>query len=53
MNRANYIRAKIKEWVDPDEVDLDSWEDCQKFMYETDKDVRNAYKAELETVVQF
>ena len=51
--QGNYIRAKIEEWVDPDEVDLDSWEDCQKFMYETDKDVRNAYMAELETVVQF
>lgn len=52
-DKGSYLRNRIEEWADPDEVDLNSWEDCQKFMYETDKDVRRAYMAELETIIQF
>ena len=52
-DKGSYLRDRIEQWADPDEVNLDSWEDCQKFMYETDKDVRRAYMAELETIIQF
>ena len=48
-----HLRLKLESWVDPEEVDLDSWEQCQKFLYETDLDVRQAYLAELETIIQF
>ena len=48
-----YLRSLVEEWADDDEVDLDSWEDCQKFLYLTDQDVRRAYLAELETIIQF
>lgn len=48
-----YLRSLIEEWADDDEVNLDSWEDCQKFLYLTDQDVRRAYLAELETIIQF
>lgn len=52
-DKGAYLRDRLEQWADPDEVDLDSWEDCQKFMYETDLDVRRAYMAELETIIQF
>ena len=52
-DKGSYLRDRIEQWADPDEVNLDSWEDCQKFMYETDRDVRRAYMAELETIIQF
>ena len=52
-DKGSYLRDRIEQWADPDEVDLNSWEDCQKFMYETDLDVRRAYMAELETIIQF
>ena len=51
--RGRMLRGKLEEWVDNDECNLDSWEDCQKFMYETDRDVKRAYMAELETIIQF
>ena len=36
-----YFRSRVEEWCDHGdgmrgEVNLDSWEDCQKFMFETD-----------------
>ena len=46
-----YLRRKLEEWIDPLDCDLDCWEDCQKLLFETDKDVRKAYIAELETVI--
>ena len=52
-DKGSYLRGRIEEWADEDEVNLDSWEDCLKFMYETDLDVRRAYMAELETIIQF
>lgn len=52
-DKGAFLRNQLEQWVDPDEVDLDSWADCQKFLFETDKDVRRAYLAELETVIQF
>ena len=57
-DKGEYLRSRIMEWCDhgkgmTGEVDLESWEDCQKFMYETDRDLRSAYMAELETIIQF
>jgi len=52
-NPGALLRERLEKWADPDEVDLDCWEDCQKFMYLTDQDVKKAYMAELETIIQF
>lgn len=52
-NPGALLRQRLEKWADPDEVDLDCWEDCQKFMYLTDQDVKKAYMAELETIIQF
>ena len=52
-NKGAFLRSKIESWYDPDEFDLDSWEDCQKFLYNTDIEMRKAYLAELETIIQF
>lgn len=52
-NKGEFLRSKVESWVDEDEVDLDSWEDCQKFLYDVDKETRKAYMAELETIIQF
>ena len=27
-DKGAHLRGKLEAWVDPDEVDLDSWEDC-------------------------
>jgi len=45
------LRSQVSEWCDEDLFDLDSWEDCQKFMYDTDLELRKAYMAELETII--
>jgi len=47
------LRQKVEAWADEDEVNLDSWADCLKFAHETEQDVRRAYLAELETIIQF
>jgi len=52
-DKGAYLRSKVESWCDEDEVDLNSWEDCQKFLYDTDKETRKAYMAELETIIQF
>lgn len=52
-NKGEYLRSKVESWVDDEEVDLDSWEDCQKFLYDVDQELRKAYMAELETIIQF
>ena len=52
-DQGSYLRSRLEDWVDPEECDLNSWADCQKFLYETDLDVRKAYMAELETIIQF
>lgn len=48
-----YLRECVESWANPKEVDLDNWADCQKYLYLTDKDLRAAYMAELETIIQF
>ena len=52
-NKGEYLRSIVESWVDDEEVDLDSWEDCQKFLYDVDQELRKAYMAELETIIQF
>ena len=52
-HKGAYLRQRVEEWAEIDEVNLDCWEDCLKFMYETEKDLRKAYLVELETIIQF
>ena len=49
-----HFREKVAEWADIDEdVDLDSIPSCLSYLYDCDEDVRSAYMAEYETIVQF
>lgn len=41
------------EWIDPDECDLNSIQDCLAFVYELDLEIKEAYMAEYETIIQF
>ena len=50
---AEYFKNKLNEWVDPDDVNLDSIPSSLSYLYDIDEDVRDAYMAEYETIVQF
>ena len=46
-----HFKEKCEEWIDYDDVDLDSMASCLSYLYDIDEDVRDAYMAEYETVV--
>ena len=41
------------EWMDPEECDLNSIQDCLAFVYQLDLEIKEAYMVEYETIIQF
>ena len=48
-----YFRELLEEWIDYDDVDLDNVSDCLSYLYYLNEDLKDAYMAEYETIVQF
>jgi len=49
----SHFRDKVADWADLEDVNLDSIPSCLSYLYDIDEDVRSAYLAEYETIVQF
>ena len=48
-----HFKEQCEEWIDYEDVDLDSMGSSLSYLYDIGEDVRDAYMAEYETVVQF
>ena len=48
-----YFRELLEEWVDYEDVNLDDTSECLSYLYYLNEDLRDAYMAEYETIVQF
>ena len=46
-----HFRECLEEWIDYDDVDLDSMPNCLSYLYDIDEDCRDACMAEYETIV--